>query len=931
MLDALLDQPHEDQPRIVVLEGMPGVGKTALAIHWAHMIAGRFPGGQLFLDLRGAGDHSPLTSEELLWQALIALGMPRGQIPDRYDARAAAYQERISDKKALILLDNVGDEAQVRELLPRSAGPLTLLTSRSHLRELPGHNQVLTVEVGVLTSDDAAALLVSVIGERRVADEPGAAKELAAICGYLPLALRIVAANLAREPDSELAEAVRDLEQERLSALTLRDDPSIAVRATLDVSYRGLDENIRRTFRLLGLFEGTVIPAEAAAALLDVYPEDAHPLLARLRLANLIESDAPGRYRFHDLLRDYARERVIEDEDQAARQAAIRRLLLWYIATALEMGDFLGQRRRRIHGRRASSAVTDRQDRENRLGWFESERQNLVAVTKQAASMGEDRLTWEIADAVYDFFKLRSYANDNVEIHRLGLSAAQHANNLPAQIYMIHHLSVIYRLQGEYDLALDEAKQALTASKRLRNSYFEAVVCNNLAEISYAKGDYGEARRNAEKALALRRNIGDRLGEADTLNIIARTQRALGRYSESFQNARAALAIRQEIGDHLGEAETFDLLGRLYRLSGAYPEALDCGYEALTVRREHDDRLGEGESLQSLARVYRRLGVYSRAQEYAGQALRIMEDVGNAKGVAEAHATLGDIYLDSSRESDALEPYRQAIAIRTRIGDQRGLSESHLSMARAYRKSGNFVQSLTDAQQALNISGKIGDRFDEARALDSLARTYRLMNQHDRALEYAEEALEIQRTIGDKRGEGNSLVNIAEIYRRAGRYGTALEFAKSACKVLKEDEDQRGQAQALDSMALIQLELGQIEPAIEAARKAAEMWAKLADHRSLTATLDVLVKIATAGESGPGAHTDADGNQHQRSLFRAFIDGFGGIFDIYGTAHVDAEPLPSFESTLAENVHALCLANGLIPEGDNEHTERASQGPHSQG
>jgi tetratricopeptide (TPR) repeat protein len=930
-LNAILDQPEDNRPRAVVVEGMPGVGKTALTIHWAHLVREKFPGGYLYIDLRGHADQDVLTEKETLWQMLIALGVPGGQIPEPTAARAAAYQARIAGKKILLILDNARDEDQVRALLPRSAGPLAVVTSRNHLRELARSSEVLVRKLGVFTPDEALALLTSIIGEQRVSYEPGAAKELVEICGYLPLALRIVAANLVSAPDATLAEYVANLEQAPLSGLTLHNNRSIAVRNTLDLSYRGLEDNLRRTFRLLGLAEGRDISSEAAAALLNVYPEESQPLLTKLRLANLIEMTAPGRYRLHDLLHDYARERSTTDDDQLARTEAIQRLLNWYLTTARAMGDFLGQQRRTLADlTRVPRSAADQSDRDNRLAWFEDERQNLVAAVRQAASAGEDSLAWELADAMYDFLQLRSYAGDNVEVHRIGLTCAQRAGELRAQVYMRHHLSAIRRDLGQYPTALDEAEKALAISTDLKDRYLEAAVRNNLAAIYYLTGRYADSLQSAERALAIRQAIEDRIGEAQSLTSIGRTQRALGRYRESFANTLLALTIRQEIHDRLGEAETFDALARLYRLSGLYSEALTCGYLALEIRRELGDRIGEGESLQSLARVYRRLGVYSQAREYAARALEIMDKVGNTRGVAEAHATLGDIYLESSRdsESDALDEYNSAMDIRIRIGDPRRISESSLSLARAYRRRGDFERAQNDASRALTISRAIGDRFGEARALDSLARAFQLTNQYRQALRHAEQALEIQRDIGDRRGEGDTLDNLARIYYASSKYTAALECATEAYSMLSDVGDRRGQAKSLSSIAAIQFELGEPEAAIKAARNAAETWAELGDQQSVAEALDVLVKIANhrgMAEAGSGSR-DSDppiqaSKSERRGFLRSFADGFGGIFDFFDTAPLTAEPLPSFESTLAEDVHTLCLASGLVREGDEPNSD----------
>jgi tetratricopeptide (TPR) repeat protein len=921
-LDGILGQSEEDRPHAVIMEGMPGVGKTALTIHWAHTAADAFPDGYLYTDLRGDADLTAPTRDEVLWQILITLGIPGGQIPEAGNGRAQAYQERISGKRILIVLDNVRDEAQVKGLLPLSASSFTVMTSRSHLRQFANDDRVIMLKLGVLTPDEALDLVTTLVGPERVSREPGAAKDLVEICGYLPLALRIIAANLASSPGTELADGVAELERERLSALTLHTDPSITIRTTLDLSYRGLDEELRRTFRLLGLFPGRDITTKAAAALLDSYPEDAEILLAKLRLANLIDETAPGRYRFHDLLRDYARERADNDENPPDRQAAIHRLLTWYLTTARDQGDFLGQRRRRMDGPRVPRTATHPEDREHRLSWFEAERQNLVAITKQAAEQGEDRLTWELADAVYDFLQLRSYASDNVEVHRLGLAAAQRTGELTAQVYMYHHLSVIHKAMDQYDVAQDEAEKATKAAVRIDDRYFEAAARNNLAEVHYAMGRYDESLRIEEDVLAIRRSIGDQLGEAQTLNSIGRTQQALGRYEEAFQNVHAALAIRREIRDPFGEAETLDTLSRLYRIRSLYHRALECGDEALKIRRERGDRIGEGKSMQSLARVYRRLGLYGRAQEYAEQALEIMKNVGNEHGVAEAYATLGDIYLDSSREYDALDPYEQAMEIRRRIRDSRGISEGLLSLARAHRKLGDVERSLEDGQSALAISKRIGDRFGEARALDSQARAYPLVGEHDKALALARKALRIQRTIGDRRGEGNSLDNMAHIYCWMRRYGPALEFARQAFETLTEDGDRRGQAKALDTIARAQLALRRPDLAIDAARTATETWAELGDKRSLVETLGVLVSIAEGRnadpeQSGPATRRARNG----RSLAGAFASGFGGIFDLFGPPEEFDATLPSFESALADAVHEQYAARGLAADDDTTRAD----------
>jgi tetratricopeptide (TPR) repeat protein len=932
-LDSILAQPGPDRPLAAVIEGMPGAGKTALTVHWANRARPDYPDGQLYINLRGQSDQAALTQDEALGQLLILLGMPGPQIPAAGALRRAAYQRRIAGHRLLIVLDNAAGEGQVRGLIPRAPGPLAVITSRNHLRDFARQPRSLTIKLGVLSPDEAVDLLTVIIGERRAADEPGAVKGLAEVCGYLPLALRIAAANLAADPHAPISDAVTDLETDRLSALTLQHDPAITVRTALGQSYRSLDRLLQRVFRLLGLFAGHDITADAAAALFGAYPEEAESLLTRLRLANLLESSGTGRYRLHDLLHEYAAELAANDQEDLRDQAA-GRLLTWYLTTAQETGEFLGQRRRSLAADpQVPRAAADPQDREHRLAWFETERQNLTAAARQAAAAGEHRLAWELADALYDFLSLRSYSSDNLEVHRIGLSAARAAGHLPAQIYMRHHLSMIYRGLGQYPAAAREAGESLALSRKLADVYLGSAVRHNLAQIEYLTGNYGKSLRTAQGALRLRQDIGDLLGEAQTRNLIGRTLQALGRYPEALSSAQQALATRQQIGDRFGEGETLDALARLHRMSGAYSPALECGLQALAIRRELGDRAGEGESLQSLARVYRRQGNYPQAQEYARRALAIMVAVGHARGIAEAHATLGDIYLDSSRDADARRSYESALATRTEIGDQRGIADSQLSLARAYRRSGDHERSLEFARQARDISAAIGDRFGWARALDSEARAYQLMGQYARAAGCAQQALEITRAIGDRRGEGDALDNLSRICHRSGQQEKALEFAGRAFGILDGIGDRRGRAKALDSIARVSLDLARPEAAIDAARRAAETWAELGDRHSMAGTLEVLIRIARAGApsragvppgpDGPDSPPRAArprrrarraGSPHQRVL-HSLADGFGGIFDLFGTGRALPPPLPSFEETLAGDVHQVCAAFGLVPGG----------------
>jgi tetratricopeptide (TPR) repeat protein len=846
-LDAVLASESADGFPAVVVEGMPGVGKTAVAVHWAAIMAERFPDGALFIDLRGHSSGTALTQAEALRQLLILMGVPDQQIPGDAEVRTAAYQERLAAKKVLLVLDNAQNTSQVDVLLPLPAGSLAVVTSRYRLQELAGTSFV-RVRLEVLPLDDAVALLASFAGEDRISREPGAAKDLAEQCGCLPLALRIAGANLSGRPLSDIASAVRELEQGHLSALAVHDDPSIAIRRTFGLSYENLPDEQRRLFMLLGIFQGRSAAAEASAALLGATVEATQVLLTKLQFANLIEEVAPGRYRLHDLLREYARERAAAEIAEPEQRLAVRRLISWYLTTARERGRFLERHPWGSAGYPPKMRrPADPAGWHGRMAWFETERENIVAVTRQAQAIGADHLAWELADVLYDFLQLCGYTGDNMTVHQLGLAAAQQLGNTHAEVRMRQHLAVIERELGRHDAALEQTDQVIRLSRELADHRSESAALNNLARIEYSTGRYFEALSTAQAALRIRQAAGDRMGEAQTLNTLGWTQRALGRYTDALRDTLAALDIRQEMADRLGEAGTIESLARLYRVIGWYEEAAKCGQSALEKRRALGDRLGQGESLQNLARVYRRLGLYAQARNYALEALDITQEIGYRRGIADSYAALGDIQLDSAIDADALENYRAALRIREEIGDQRGTSAARQSMARLYRKGADYPQALSNAYLSMEISGRIGDRYNESRAADSLARTYLLTHDHARASDFAGRALRIREEIGDCRGEGDTVDLIARVYRAMGQYGRAMDRGRRSYQIQQHIGYRRGQAKALETIARTELAMNDLDGAIKTARHAAGIWADLGDQRSLGNILDVFETIARTG------------------------------------------------------------------------------------
>src|SRR5918992_514546 len=709
-LDALVDdREHDRSPVIVTITGMPGVGKTALAIRWSHRIADRFPDGHLFIDLRGYSERAALSPQEALGQALRALGVPSRRIPTDTDELAALYRTQLAARQMLVVLDDAASSLQVRPLIPGTSSCLVVVTSRNHLEGLVASVGARTVPLDVLPAEEVLDLVGAVAGRDRTEAEPEAAARLIHLCARLPLALRIAAANLAIRPQQTVADTVRALsEGDRLSRLAIGEDLGGAVGATFDLSYRGLSDELCRAFRLLGLIEGPTFTSAATGALLAVTPEAAAQLLHRLQAANLLQAVRQDRYRLHELLREYARRRSADADDSLVQESALQRLATWYLSTAQQAGRFLDRYRRTI--RQELTEPPDNVDpveRDRQLNWFVLERANLMAVIRQASRFRWDQLTWELADAVYDFLELRRHSVDNLEAHRLGLQAAQRERHHLAQFFMHHHIALSYRELGQYRLAFVEASCAHEISRRIQDRYGEACALADFARVHYPIGEYKEALWAAQEALRIRRDIGDRHGEATTLDTLSIVHMRLSQYQEAWNHAEAALPIHRALGDRHGEAETLALLGALHLSVGRLPLGQRHVDGALRIFRKIGDPHGEGKALGHLSAINRRLGRYA----------------------------------------DAMRAALEALDVFTELGDPHGEAETLISLARVQRRIGLEERAVTDAQRALAVSVKIGNRFNEGAALDALALAHLGLRHFDVALGHAERALECFREI----------------------------------------------------------------------------------------------------------------------------------------------------------------------------------------
>jgi len=630
-LSTLLD--GGDPPATVVISaiaGTAGVGKTALAVHWAHQSLRRFPDGQLYVNLRGfepAGGAA--TPAEVVRSFLDALDVPAQRVPEGLDAQSALYRSLLAERRMLVLLDNARDAEQVRPLLPGTSSCLVLVTSRNQLTGLIAGAGALPLPLDVLSPEEARDLLARRLGMDRVAAESVAVEQIIGRCARLPLALAIVAARAATDPELSLAALAAKLghPQHRLDALTT-GDAGTDVRSVFSWSYQQLSRPAGRLFRLLGLHPGPGLSASAAASLAGLTPARVRPLVAELVRAHLVTEPVPGRYVLHDLLRAYAGELAAAGEPEADRQAAVRRLLDHYLGSAHRAATILSPARDVIELIPSLSGVTV--DAFGSAGvaanWFTAEYQVLTAAVRLAVDANLDRHAWQLVWSMASFIDRRDF-RDAVALHRIGLEAARHLGDPAAQAYSHRVLGRAHTQLSEYDEARFHLERALEVYRRLGDDTNQAHVHIALGHMLYRQGRHRDALHHAEQALLGYRTGDNRNWQAMALNNLGWCHAQLGDYETALKHCQQALRLQQELGDRPGEAATSDSLGLAYHHLGRHTDAVASYRQALTLYRDHGDRYYEADTLVRLGETQHASGDDDAARDTWRAALAILTDL----------------------------------------------------------------------------------------------------------------------------------------------------------------------------------------------------------------------------------------------------------------------------------------------------------------
>lgn len=701
---------------VYLITGTAGVGKTSLALHWAHSVRHRFLDGQLYINLRGYDPGAPVTAEQALHQFLRALGVPAGAIPVALEDRSAMFRSLLADRRVLVVLDNAANPSQVRPLLPGSSTCLVLVTSRNRFSGLVARDGAHRLVLDMLSEDEAIRLLRTVTAGYRENDEANDLAELARLCARLPLALRIAAERASSRPLMLLNELIDDLRDESAlwDALTAdQDDESDAVRTVFAWSYRALPEAAARLFRLLGLHPGPEFCLSAAAAIGGIGLSVARKLLDVLIGAHVLEQHAQNRFQFHDLLRIYAAQQAFQHEDSGSRSSAVERVLTWYLHTLANATLVIAPLDRRITLVPLPADVTPGAftDRTAAVEWYESERANLVAAVRTAAASGRDDIAWQLPVLLRSIYVSQNPFEDWIETSSTGLKAAERIADLAGQ--------------GE---VLDSLGKAYLQSQRLR----QAEECHT-------------------RALRLREQIGDRYGEMVSVNALGLLYWRRRRLTSAVERFVQCLHIARSLDDRRWQALAMTNLGGAQFDLMEVSTAVETLSRSVLIYQDVGDRAYEGNALFYLAMAQREHGELDAATESIERALKIAEKDRHVAWEAFWLLELGRIQRARGDAAGSLLSYQRSAVVQRQLSDRNREALALDGAGEAYRELGRADEAEKFHRTAVISFRETADRWSLARALTNLALALKESERPEQAASAEQEAIETLTAFDDPR------------------------------------------------------------------------------------------------------------------------------------------------------------------------------------
>ncbi|WP_432832915.1 ATP-binding protein [Dactylosporangium sp. CA-092794] len=811
------------------VDGMPGVGKTALVVYVGHLLADQFPDGQLFVDLHGhTVDRTPVDPFDALATLLAATGLPAEQIPATLEEREAKWRDRMASKRVLLILDNAATADQVAPLLLGSSGCLTLITGRRRMPVLRRNYGANLMSLGVLPETDAVSLFARVCPRPLSVEDKRAVLDITALCGLLPLAITIVAANIDAEVDASVARQVADLRvtRDRLASIDAHlDEREIGVAAAFDMSYQRLAIDQRRTFRLLSLSPGTDVDFYAVAALTGLSLGTVRRHMHVLYTHRLINQPSHQRFRLHDLIAEYARSRVDPDE----QDLALNSLLDYYQHAAAIAGEQLSARGARPSHATNQMPVTSIPNLEDLLHateWLRVERANLQGCLQYAR---DRRLLHRVVDLAASLAYLARRSGpwtEGIDLHTLALGIQRQMGDRHGEAGTLAELGSLRRLTGDYPEATALLEQALTAFDEVGDRHGQAWALRELGALSRGTGDYLRATELQRQALTIFEETGDRHDQAWTLRELGGLSRGIGDYPRATELQRQALTIFEEVSDRNGQAWTFRELGALRRLVGDYFNAAQLQQQAFTIFEDSTDRHGQAYTSFEQGLLRRLTGDYRSASEMQRRVLTIFEETNDLHGQAYTLAELGVLARLTGDYARADALLRQALTMLEDTNDRVGQAYGLAELGTLCRVAGDYTRAVELLERAKLTFDDIGDRPGRARILCELGVLSRLTGNLQRAVEMIEEAVTIRQEIGDRHGEsatlnqlGISLIQFRDLDGAMERFNRSLLLAREVGSPLQE-------AHALTGLGRCAKGKGTIG-ATEASRKARQIFERI--------------------------------------------------------------------------------------------------------
>jgi tetratricopeptide (TPR) repeat protein len=726
---------------IHTIDGMAGIGKTALATRAAHQLAANFPDGQYFVELHAhTPGQAPADPADVLARLLTDVGVDSRFVPATLEGRRDLWLDRTAGKRILLILDDARDHTQVEPLLPGTGGCLTLITSRRHLTALDG---AVGLPLDVLDPATAAELFITLARRTAATDaERAAVADIVRMCGFLPLAIVLLAGRLAHHRSWSILGLADKFAAAQHRLDELEAGPR-SVQVAFTMSYQDLPPGPQRMFRRLGLHPGPDIDAHAAAALAGVSVDVARRQLEAFYTDHLIEETQPGRYRLHDLLRAYARIQADTDPFETNAQA-MDRLLNYYQTTAATADRYVARYTQPDAHRAAPSELVREFGDKQALAWLRLERDNLLACLDHTIDHQPQRAT-KLTETLAGLLEHDGPWQQAANIHRRALVTARNSADEPGQANALVNLGVALQWNGDYSASAALLQQALALYREYSNRLGEANSLFHLGSARRLNGEYDESAQLHQQALDLYRELGNQLGEAYTLMNFGLVRMRTGAHAASIKAFQQALVRFRELDHRFGEAFTLINLGDAYNYTGDYAQAAQLHQQALALCRELGHQRGEAEALTALGRVRRSTGDYAESANLCQQALTLHREIGNRSGEAFTLTRLGDLRRVARDYAESAQLHQQALTLSRELGHQHIETKvlNHIGML--LLETGELHNALKTFTDALVLARSILDHIEQAHALEGSARCRVELGDTVTAVPELREAVEIYR------------------------------------------------------------------------------------------------------------------------------------------------------------------------------------------